>query len=161
MPNSESDLSLEGGVLKFNGEPKPDAWWVQGQPITSSQRYKKRDKYHCWKLSVACAVKETRKHRRCPAHRYAITLQFRFCERQHPDHEGDLDNYVKPVLDGLAAGLFLCNDKDPRELPRGKWTKAEGVDDSGFRTLLIRHLYVNSKEEEGVRIFVSSTGKGA
>ena len=118
---------------------------------------------HDWKVHVACVVKETRRQRWCPAHGYAITLQFRFRERPHRDQEPDLDNCIKPVLDGLAAGLFLCNDRNPRDLCREKWTKAEGVDDSNFRILLIRRLLedANTAEEEEVHLFVSTTGSPA
>lgn len=70
--------------------------------------------------------------------RYAVTLQFRFC--RHPNQTLDAHNFVKPVLDGLADGL--------------------GVDDSNFRILLIHRLRdAGSPEGEGVRLFVSSSGK--
>ena len=147
MPNSESDVTLTtDGVLRFKGEAKPDPWWVQGQPIPNSQRYKKKKRmeYQKWMDCIQAEVEAKREEvgaEWSSTDRYAVTLQFRFCQRPYTPHEPDLDNCVKPVLDGLGNGL--------------------GVDDRNFRTLLIRHLYVNSKEKEGVCVFVSSTGKGA
>ncbi|MDE3260863.1 MAG: RusA family crossover junction endodeoxyribonuclease [Acidobacteriota bacterium] len=147
MPNSESDVTLtRDGVLRFKGEAEPDPWWAQGQPIPNSQRYKKkkRTEYQRWKDCIRAAVKakcEEVGAKWTSSDRYAVTLHFRFCQRPYPPHEPDLDNCVKPVLDGLKEGL--------------------GVDDRKFRTLLIRHLYVNSKEEEGVCIFVSTADSPA
>ena len=68
----------------------------------------------------------------------------------------DVDNFVKPVLDGLAAGLFYPENTDSREIPR--FDIHHGVDDSNFWILLIHRLpNPPSHEEEGVRLFVSST----
>lgn len=73
-----------------------------------------------------------------PADRYAVTLQFRFCPT-YENERRDIDNYVKPVLNGLDEGL--------------------GVDDSNFRILLIQRVRdAKSPKEEGVRMFVSSSG---
>ena len=161
MPNSETEFTLKDGVLKFIGAAEPIFWWVSGRPITSTTKH--RRKLRRWKEDVACAVKANRGDQWCSKnskHLYAVTLQFRFCQRSHPSHEGDLDNYVKPVLDGLAAGLFLEEKKDPRDrhhLPT--FAVHHGVDDSNFRILLIRRLDVKAEEEEGVCIFISSTGK--
>lgn len=140
MTRSGHDLRIDGSVLKFRDELKPFSVWIEGQPVTSSQRYKNRSKYQDWIRCVKKKVKVERERtewERAP--RYAVTLEFRFRPRRHQSHEGDLDNYVKPVLDGLGKGL--------------------GVDDSNFRILLIRRLpNAETPEDEGVRLFVSTTG---
>ncbi len=159
MPNPESDFTLEDGVLRCNGEARAACWSVKGPIINSVTKHTKR--LRAWKEKVACAVKAERGGDWCSHHLYAVTLQFCFRERQNPAHEGDLDNYVKPVLDGLAAGLFLPEEKF---LPDGslgikRFDKYHGVDDSNFRILLIRRLpNAESPDKEGVRLFVSTTG---
>ena len=146
MPNSESDLTMKDGVLWFTGETKPFCTTVKGRRIiNSTPGGRKRQKRRAWREArkdwiehVECAVKAERAGAAWDrADRYAVTLQFRFC--RHENERLDVDNYVKPVLDGLALGL--------------------GVDDSNFRILLIRRLGdADSPEEEGVRLFVSSSG---
>ena len=85
---------------------------VKGPIINSVTKHTKR--LRAWKEKVACAVKAERGGDWCSHHLYAVTLQFCFRERQNPAHEGDLDNYVKPVLDGLAAGSS-CRRKSSRQ----------------------------------------------
>ena len=152
MPNSESDFTMKDGVLRFKGEAKSFCMRVKGPVINSVPSRKKRRALRCWKVRLAREVKAEREARWCPDHLYAVTLQFRFHRRPT---KLDVDNYVKPVLDGLAAGLFL--DKDPGEIET--FAAHHGVDDSNFRILLIHRLPdAETPEEEGICLFVSSTG---
>ncbi|MDE2880492.1 MAG: RusA family crossover junction endodeoxyribonuclease [Acidobacteriota bacterium] len=153
MPNSESDFTLQDGVLRFNDEAKSLRATVEGRIINSATKNRE------WKEQVACTVKAQRGDQWCSKHLYAVTLQFRFRQLRTPR---DVDNYVKPVLDGLAAGLFLEEDKF---LPDGHidiptFAVHYGVDDSNFRTLLIRRLpdAANTLEQEEVHLFVSRAG---
>ena len=146
MSNSDSDFTMKDGVLSFKGETKTFCTTVKGRRIiNSTPGGRKRQKRRAWREArkdwikqVECAVKTKRAGAPwIPADRYAVTLQFRFC--RHEKERLDVDNYVKPVLDGLALGL--------------------GVDDSNFRILLIHRLPdAETPEEEGVRLFVSSSG---
>ena len=144
MSNSESEFTLKDGVLRFKCEPEPFCTRVRGPIINSfpggrqgSARRAWNEARQAWKEKVTRAVKDERGGAQwIPEHLYAVTLQFRFHPRPTPL---DVDNFVKPVLDGLRDGL--C------------------VDDSNFRTLLIRRLpdLPDDKEPEEVRLFVSST----
>ena len=152
MSTSESEFSLKNGVIEFEDPVKSlFSTWVQGTIINSitGQTNKLRD----WKVKVARAVKAERGGAPWSPHDlYAVTLEFRF----HRNQILDVDNFVKPVLDGLAAGLFCPEDTDPDEIPR--FDIHHGVDDSNFWILLIhRQPDPPSPEEEGVRLFVSST----
>ena len=84
---------------------------------------------------------------------YAISLAFRFYSGFHGGlRQGlDVENFIKPVLDAVAAGLFCDTETDPREIK--KW----GFNDSNFNTLFI-HRLPNALEskEEGVAVNVSS-----
>jgi len=161
MSIPESEFTLKDGVLRFNDEAKRVATSVKGRIINSrsggrqgSARQAWNRARQAWIRDVACVVKAKRgRDRWCSKHRYAVTLQFRFHPRPTPL---DVDNYVKPVLDGLAAGLF--SEKDPADIET--FAAHNGVDDSNFRTLLIRRLpdLPDDQEPEEVRLFVSSTG---
>ena len=133
MSNSESEFTLKDGALRFNGEARSFRATVGG-PIINPQTQPSL-RVQDWKEKVTRAVKDERGGAQwSPEHLYAVTLQFRIC--RHENQKLDVDNYVKPVLDGLAKGL--------------------GVDDSRFRILLIRRLHDDTEPEE-VRLFVSST----
>ncbi|MCY4628499.1 MAG: RusA family crossover junction endodeoxyribonuclease [Acidobacteria bacterium] len=142
MLNSESDFTIKRGVVRFHTEARSFCATAKGRIINPQTQPSLR--VQDWKDKVECAVKAARGGAQWScADRYAVTLQFRFgfgpgCFRSK-DQKLDVDNFVKPVVDGLAKGL--------------------GVDDSNFRILLIRRLDdVETLAEEGVRLFVSSTG---
>ena len=156
MSNSESDFELEDGVLSFKGEAKSLCVRVKGTVIHFDPSPKRQQEFRPWKVKVARIVKAKRGGDPwCSRHLYAVTLQFRF----HPrTQELDVDNYVKPVLDGLAAGLFLPEDTDPADV--WPFDSHHDVDDSNFRILLIHRLRdVETPKEEEVLLFVSSSGK--
>ena len=157
MSNSASAFSLTDGVLSLKGEAKSLSTWVPGPIINPFTR--QTGEQRKWKLEVACVVKIKRIERGegawCPRLVYAVTLQFRF--HRHPNQKLDVDNYVKPVLDGLAAGLFW-KGQDLRAIP--SFAAHHGVDDSNFRILLIQRLgNAETPEDEGVRVFVSTNGQ--
>ena len=160
MSPSEGEFSLSAGVIRFKEEANAVSMGIQGPIINSVPSNKKRKKkkkqaLRDWKEKVACAVKAERGGAPWSPHDlYAVTLEFRF--HRHPNQILDVDNFVKPVLDGLAAGLFCPEDTDPREIPR--FDINHGVDDSNFRTLLIhRSPDAPSRDQERVDVFVSST----
>ena len=152
MPNRECSFSLRDGVIQFD-EPTTELnrTWVPGPVINATTD--KTEKLRDWKVTVGCAIKDVRgKAPWSPKDLYAVTLEFRF----HRNQTLDVDNFVKPVLDGLAAGLFCPEDKEPREIPR--FDINHGIDDSNFRILLIHRLPdPPHPKDEGVRLFVSST----
>ena len=119
--------------------------------ITNSQRTK--DAQLAWKRTIAAEVKGTRGDGPWDARqRYAISLAMRFCPALHGNRSDfDVENFVKPVLDGLAAGLFCPPDQNPRAIERF------GYDDSGFATLFIHRLPdAPGPDDEGVAIRVSA-----
>ena len=107
-----------------------------------------------WKIQVASRVKEARGE--CPwqdGDSYAITVGFSFHMPCHGNQKKlDVENFVKPAIDALAAGLFC--QVNPRDIQR--W----GCNDSNFTTLLIHRLPdAVSREAEGAAIAVSSRGR--
>lgn len=118
--------------------------------ITTSRRAK--DAQLEWKRRIASEVREVRGGGPWDAgQRYAISLNFRFCPARHGNQPLDVENFVKPVLDGLAAGLFSPPGQDPRAIERFKF------DDSNFSTLFIHRLPDATRpDDEGVAISVSA-----
>ena len=88
-----------------------------------------------------------------PGDHYAISLAFRFHPGFHggPNQKLDVENFVKPVLDAVAAGLFCDAETDPHSIDR--WD----FDDSNFNTLFVHRLpNTTDSRKEGVAVFVSS-----
>ena len=82
--------------------------------------------------------------------KYAVSVGMRFNRENHRNQNLDVDNYIKPTLDAVAAGLFCDEATDPWENEFWKY------DDSNFRTLLIHRLPdTPDPESEGVAIYVS------
>lgn len=111
-----------------------------------------------WKRQVTCKVKEARGEPWASSNEYAISLGLAFHPANHgnrTDQAGranlDVENFIKPIIDAIAAGIFCEPQTDPRTID--KWD----YDDSNFDTLLI-HRLPDAEEAggEGVAIFVSA-----
>ena len=112
-----------------------------------------RDRQQEWKVSVASGVKKVRGAVAWnPFGNFAASLGFSFHFPSHGNQKNlDVENFIKPVVDALAAGLFCDPGQDPREIAEWRY------DDSNFRTLLIHRLdEATHSENEGVSISVSS-----
>ena len=126
--------------------------------IPTSQAGKKR--LDNWKVSVASEVKAVRGQQAWnPQVQYAIAISFSFNPQLHGNRRRsdgqvhlDVENFVKPVVDGLAAGLFCDNDMDPNHIELWNY------DDSNFNTLLIHRLPdAINPGNEGIAVCVSSS----
>ena len=111
-----------------------------------------RERQQLWKVSVASGVKAERGAEPwSPQDSYAISLSFRFHPGNHGNRPLDVENFVKPVVDALAAGLFCPAEQNPQDIKGWKF------DDSNFNTLLLRRLEdAQSREDEGIAICVSA-----
>ena len=109
-----------------------------------------------WKVRIASKVKAARGDGAWnPEDTFAISLGFSFniSSGWHGYRPLDVENFLKPVVDALAAGLFCENRTDPREIEIGHWN----YDDSNFNTLLIHRLPdADSRESEGIAVCVSA-----
>ena len=80
----------------------------------------------------------------------AVSLALRFCMSLHGNRRLDVENYVKPSLDALAAGLF-CDSGTELEA-RDRWDFGDSV----FRHLFIHRLNdAERPEDEGALFCVS------
>ena len=107
-----------------------------------------------WKQNVARIVKACRGPDPWDPHdHYAISVGFSFNLRAHGNRQLDVENFVKPTIDALAAGLFCTNDQDIAAIKRYDY------DDSNFRYLFLHRLGDAPTEfEEGVGIYISVQG---
>ena len=113
----------------------------------------RKDKLRDWKLQIASEVKVARGGRVwTPNHRFAISVGFSFNPRNHGYQPLDVENFVKPVIDALAAGLFCDQETDPSNIQRWDY------DDSNFNTLLVHRLFdASNPRDEGIAVCVSSS----
>ncbi len=122
---------------------------IVGNSVTTSESGERRRKD--WRIAVVSAVKESRGPNPWdPRQMYAISLGFRFNLDLHGNQRFDVENYIKPTIDAIAAGLFCHNSQNPEEIQRYDF------DDSNFRYLFIQRLAdAPSESEEGVAICIS------
>ena len=71
-----------------------------------------------WKRTVAKCTKDERENQWDDNQEYAISLGFSFCLAKHRCKTLDVENYIKPVLDAIAAGLFCKSTDDPETMKR-------------------------------------------
>lgn len=107
-----------------------------------------------WKRAVCLAAHAKRgKDPWSAAHVYAVTAGFRFHLRTHGNQRLDVENFMKPTLDGLAAGLFMPPAQDPHSVA---WYD---FDDSGFRHLLVHRLEdAADRGQESVVLVIADVG---
>ena len=107
-----------------------------------------------WKIQVASEVKAARGGRAWNSNaKFAVSIGFAFNAANHGSQPLDVENFLKPVVDALAAGLFCDNATDPRNI------RTWNYDDSNFDTLLIHRLPdAPRRDGEGVAICVSASG---
>ena len=123
---------------------------IVGNSVTTSAPGRERSAN--WKKAVAAAAKSARgpgplNPRWC----YAVSAGFSFNLAEHGNRPLDVENYLKPSFDALAAGLFCDNDQDPRQIRRYDY------DDSGFRFLFVQRLEdAPTRSDEGAGFVVST-----
>ncbi len=116
-------------------------------PSTPTGRKRLQD----WKRKISIQIRSRRERIEDPKSTFAITVGMKFHTHLHGEQNLDLDNYSKPIIDAIAAGLF-CNEKEDLS----KITNYNQFDDSNFRHLYVERLS-DAKEpsEECVVIVVS------
>lgn len=104
-----------------------------------------------WKQVIAKLVHDETTEPHSPEDCYAVSLNMRFNSHNHKRQRLDVENFVKPIMDGIAMGLF-SNDSD------FSIVKKFDKDDSNFNYLYIERLSdVSEPIDESVVIIVSKT----
>ncbi len=110
-----------------------------------------RERLKNWKRKIAIQVKSKRSQLYNPDDTYAVSIGMKFHTPLHGEQKLDLDNFSKPIIDAIAAGLFCKENEDPR-----KFERYNQFDDSNFKHIFLDRL-VDAKQEneEGITIIVS------
>ena len=116
----------------------------------------RKDKLRSWKVQVASEVKAVRGGETWrPTDHYAVSLALSFHPANHGNRPLHVENFIKPIIDALAAALFCEPRTDSRTIARWNY------DDSNFNTLFIHRLPdPYEAEDEGVDLFLSSRRGG-
>ncbi len=113
-----------------------------------------KDRLENWQVQVASEVKAARGPKPWNADdSYVISLGLSFHLPSHGNQKKlDVENFIKPIIDALAAGLFCSPQTYPESIPKFDY------DDSNFRTLLVHRLPdARSLQFEGAAIAVSAS----
>ncbi len=139
-------LELSDGLRALN---QPITGYI-ANAIVDGQRGKERQRR--WKVKVASAVRGGRGPQPWNSgDNFAISVGMSFHLGNHGYQSLDIENFIKPILDGLAAGLFCEADTDLNRIERFDY------DDSNFNTLFVHRLDDSpSPRLEGIALSVSS-----
>jgi len=73
-----------------------------------------------------------------------LSITFFFCKKIRGNRKFDLDNYVKPVIDGIAKGLFSKDWKREKKQEKVRF----GEDDSIFKKIYLESHEIEGKNEK-------------
>ena len=120
-----------------------------GNSITTSDQGRRRTIE--WKRKIVATTKSLRSATQWdPRTNYSVSVGFSFYPPAHGNRQLDAENFIKPALDALAAGLFCSNEQEPDLIVRFDF------DDSNFSYLFVHKLADARHEgEEGAAFFVS------
>ena len=104
-----------------------------------------------WKRKIAIQINSKRKSVQNSDNIYAIIIGMKFHPLTHGNQKLDLDNFSKPIIDAVAAGLF-CNDNEDLST----LTTYNQFDDSNFQHIYLEKLSdASSSQGELIIILVS------
>jgi len=136
-------------ALEFENDHEIIKKVVHGRLINIQTDAKKDDKKLKWQQKIAEAIKPERGPKaRDESNTYAISLGMKFSQPGNQNQPLDVDNFIKPIFAGIAAGLF-SSDGIPSDIKDFK-----DFPDSCFRYLYVERLDVHAVEE-GVAIVIS------
>jgi len=121
---------------------------IAGTIINSIVDTPAKDKLLSWKKQIANHIYSKRQCKQNSKKHYAISIGMRFYPQKHGYGDLDIENYIKPILDGVAKGIFC----DSEALRIDKFN----FDDSNFVHLYIERLPdAKIENEEGIVITIS------
>ena len=133
--------------LNFDGD-EPIRVIVRGRIVNSTDDARAKP----WKQKIAREIMKVRKGVQDPKILYAISVTMHFHPETHQKQKLDAENYLKPILDATAAGLFE-DHKTPEELHSFHY------DDSNFENVYFDKMWVMEKQHELIIITISKTAK--
>lgn len=124
--------------------------FISGKIVNSVVDSNKKQELLEWKQKIAKSIFVPLNDKSMsPDRNYAISLSIRFSLALHGNTKLDVENYVKPIIDGIAAGIFCPCDQDPLQITKFNY------DDSNFNKLFIERLSDCNPEDEGLIITIT------
>lgn len=148
--NHELIEGLDTNFLEFQNSNVILKALIRGRIVNSVPSSNDKENLLKWKQTIAKTVYQ----KKIPTENshedhYAVSLNMRFDPKNKHSKKLDVENYAKPIIDGIAMGLFSKNNDFDK-------TVHFNQDDSNFNFLYIeRSNDVSSPTEEGVVIVVS------
>ena len=140
-------LNCDISFLNY-GDGKPIRVFVRGRIANSVDP---RERTLPWKQKIAQAITDERNGVQNPENFYAISVTMQFHPPTHGNSKLDAENYLKPILDATAAGLFADENTNPSEITRF------GYDDSNFGRVYFDKRWAGSFSDELVIVTISQT----
>ena len=110
--------------------------------INSVVSSNKRQLLYNWKYEIAVKMYKHNKHPL--GEKAALSITFFFSKELRGNRKFDLDNYVKPVIDGIAKGLFSKDWKPEEKQKKVRFNE----DDSIFKKIYLESHEIKGKKEE-------------
>lgn len=139
--------------VKFSGRKNILSIIILGMIANVSPNTKGgRQRLQLWKRKIAI---DTKLHRGNvvfnPDNQYALSIGMKFHPYTHGNQKLDLDNFIKPIIDGIAAGLFSNDGENLSQL-----SKYNQFDDSNFQFIFMERLPdAKAESQEGISVIVS------
>ena len=133
--------------LNFDGD-EPIMTLIRGRIVNSVDENKERSK--AWKEKITREIIKKRDGVQNNEKQHAISVSMKFHLKTHGNLKLDAENYLKPILDGVAAGLFVPDNTNPSEILHFNY------DDSNFDKVYFEKLSpALTFEDEFVTIIIS------
>jgi hypothetical protein len=128
------------GILNSSGYP---------EVVNSIVESKKKDLLRGWKGQVCSGVRASR-HMSAKCVPSLISVAFFLAPGNHGNRSCDIENFVKPVVDGATMGLW--GESNPQDNSPCRYD----ADDSVFAAMYLQHCPIVDRRAEGVFVTVSS-----
>lgn len=124
--------------------------FISGKIINSVVDSNRKQELLEWKRKIAKSIFILLNDKSIsPDRNHAISLSIQFSPTLHGNAKLDVENYVKPIVDGIAAGLFCSNNQDPLKIDKFDY------DDSNFNKLFVEKLDDCNSKDEGLIITIA------
>ena len=153
--------------LQGNLEIKPLECFIEGvksnngkEIMNSVVTKEKKNLLYKWKLKIADEISEKYKKYKSKislseSERIAVSISFFFYKETRGRRSYDIDNFVKPVIDGIAKGLFSKDWEKEKNLKNNLKKKVRfNENDSIFKNLYFEAQNSIEERQEGVYITV-------
>jgi len=148
-PEVTEDVNTAFRYLNFDGD-EPIMALIRGRIANSVDENKERSK--AWKEKICWQIIQKRHGVQNNENQHAISVSMKFHLKAHGGQELDAENYLKPILDAVAAGLFATDDMHPTEITRFDF------DDSNFDNVYFEKL-TPAERREGECVIITISQK--